>query len=102
MKLEVSDRSLISEAPYLIVKVPGGRMHTYGGLDQNEWNLKLLIDPLLVNTPYLITKLPGDPENSLIGINAPYLMVKVCLEGDCVIMEDRTRIAVGHETLIAF
>ena len=81
MKLEASDRSLISETPYLMVKVPGGRMHTYGGLKQDEWNLKLLIDPLLVNTPYLITKLPGDPENSLIGINAPYLMVKVCLEG---------------------
>ena len=78
-----------------MVKVPGGRMHTYGGLEQNEVNLKRMIDPLLVNTPsYLITKLPGDPENSLIGINTPYLMVKVCLEGDCVIMEDWTRIAI--------
>ena len=70
-------------------------------IPNDELNLKLLIDPLLV-PPYLITKLPGDPENSLIGINAPYLMVKVCLEGECVIMEDWPRIAVGHETLIAF
>ena len=35
MKLEASDRSLISEAPYLMVKVPEGRMHTYGGFDQD-------------------------------------------------------------------
>ena len=43
MKLEASDRSLISETPYLMVKVPGGRMRAHGGLDQDGWSLELLV-----------------------------------------------------------
>ena len=58
MKHEASDRSLISETPYLIVKVPGGRMHTHVSLEQDERNLKLLKNQLLVNAPYLMVKMP--------------------------------------------